>query len=179
MTIFAFSGSNSSHSINTQLVTYASRLFQAENQEIFSMRDFDMPLFGVDLEKEIGAHPTAQKFLDLIDAAEVLVVSLPENNGVYSAAFKNTFDWASRIRKEVFGHKPTLLMATSPGQRGGKGVLELAASNLSRYGMDVRETFSLPLFNENFDKESVSIKNAALDSELAEKISKIKSDVAR
>lgn len=178
MKIFAFSGSNSSQSINRKLVAYAADLFGSD-EVVYDMRDFEMPLFGVDIEKEIGAHPTAQKFLDLIDAADVVVVSLPENNGTYSTAFKNTFDWASRIRKGVFGNKPTLLMAASPGSRGGKGVLEIATSNLARYGMDVRETFSLPVFYENFDQENQKIKNVALDLELGEKIAKIKSDAAR
>ncbi|MBD3581484.1 NADPH-dependent FMN reductase [Flavobacterium selenitireducens] len=179
MKIFAFSGSNSTTSINKRLVTYAVNLFGESQTKIYSMRDFEMPLFGVDLEKEVGAHPTAQKFLDMIDAADVLVISLPENNGTYSTAFKNTFDWASRIRKDVFGHKPTLLMAASPGQRGGKGVLELAASNLSRFGMEVKETFSLPLFYENFDQEAGKIKSVALDLELGGKIAKFKSDAER
>ena len=177
MKIFAFSGSNSSESINKMLVTYAASLFSEPTTQIYSMRDFEMPLFGVDLEKETGAHPTAQKFLDMIDACDLLLVSLPENNGTYSAAFKNVFDWASRIRKDVFVQKPTLLMAASPGQRGGKSVLELASSNLARYGMDIRETFSFPMFYENFDTQNAKITNVALDLELGEKISKIKSDV--
>lgn len=179
MTVFAFSGSNSSHSINTRLATYAVRILGAGGTTVYDMRDFEMPLFGVDLEKQIGAHPVAQRFLDLIDSADLLLVSLPENNGTYSVAFKNTFDWASRIRKDVFGHKPTLLMAASPGQRGGKSVLELAASNLARYGMDVKEVFSLAMFYENFEMENDQIKNVALNLELAEKIATIKSHVVR
>ncbi|NUY79351.1 NAD(P)H-dependent oxidoreductase [Flavobacterium sp. MAH-1] len=177
MKIFAFSGSNSSTSINMQLVTYAVSLFEEPGTKSYCMKDFEMPLFGVDIEKEIGHHPKAQEFLDMIAAADLLVISLPENNGSYSSAFKNTFDWASRIMKDVFQHKPTLLMATSPGQRGGKSVLELATSNLVRYGMDIREVFSLPLFYENFDIENHKIKNVALDLELREKVAKIKSDV--
>ncbi|RZJ72289.1 NAD(P)H-dependent oxidoreductase [Flavobacterium sp.] len=173
MKIFAFSGSNSSTSINKQLVTYAAGLFGESQTEIYSMRDFEMPLFGVDLEHETGKHPKAQDFLDKIDASDLLVISLPENNGTYSSAFKNTFDWASRIRKDVFAQKPTLLMAASPGQRGGKSVLELATGNLSRFGLDIKETFSLPLFYENFDTESHKIKNVALDLELAQKVKSI------
>lgn len=173
MHIFAFSGSNSSHSINKELVTYAVSLFGQTDVKIHSMKDFEMPLFGVDLEKEIGQHPLAQEFLDHISDANLLVVSLPENNGSYSAAFKNTFDWASRIMKDVFQQKPTLLMAASPGQRGGKGVLDLASSNLPRYGMDIKEIFSFPVFYENFDQQAHKIKNVALDLELRQKIGNI------
>ncbi len=166
MKIFAFSGSNSSTSINKQLVAYAASLFGAADVQICSMGDFEMPLFGVDLEKQIGQHPTAQQFLDKIAAADVILASLPENNGSYSAAFKNVFDLASRIDVKVFQNKPMLLMATSPGQRGGKSALELAQSNLPRYGADIRAVFSLPQFNQNFDTDRQAISNAEFDTAL-------------
>ena len=57
----------------------------------------------------------AKAFLAKIEEADFLVVSLAENNGNYSAAFKNVFDWCSRITVKVFQEKPMLLMATSPG----------------------------------------------------------------
>ncbi len=166
MKIFAFSGSNSSTSINKKLVSYAASLFANATVDLASMADFDMPLFGVDLEKEIGQHPVARQFLDRIAAADIVLASLPENNGSYPAAFKNVFDWASRIDVKVFQDKPMLLMATSPGKRGGKSVLEHAQSNLVRYGADIRAVFSLPQFNENFDTGRNVISNAEFDREL-------------
>lgn len=152
------------------LATYAAGLFEDADVSAYNMQDFEMPLFGVDLEKEIGQHPVAQKFLDLIAGADLLVVSLPENNGSYSSAFKNVFDWASRIRKDVFGQKPALLMAASPGGRGGKSVLDLASSNLPRYGMEIREIYSFPLFYQNFDMGENRISNPDLDAELRAKV---------
>jgi NAD(P)H-dependent FMN reductase len=125
-----------------------------------------MPLFSVDVEKEIGQHEKAKSFLNKIANADVLVVSLAENNGNYSVAFKNVFDWASRINKEVFQQKPMLLMATSPGPRGGASVLEIAKNALPRYGADIRATFSLPSFNDNFNLEENKISNPELDNQL-------------
>lgn len=173
MKILALSGSNSSTSINKMLATYASGLFENATTSVYTMQDFEMPLFGVDLEKETGQHPVAQKFLDLIAQADLLVLSLPENNGSYSSAFKNVFDWSSRIRKDVFQQKPTLLMAASPGGRGGKSVLELATSNLPRYGMDIREVFSMPLFYENFNVSEGRISNPDLDADLKAKVNTV------
>lgn len=170
MKIVGLAGSNSSTSINKTLVAFAAGLFENADVSIYSMRDFEMPLFGVDLEKEIGQHPIAQKFLDIISEADILVVSLPENNGSYSSAFKNVFDWASRIRKDVFQQKPTLLMAASPGGRGGKSVLELASSNLPRYGMEIKEVFSFPTFYQNFNLEDNQIVNPELEKELRGKV---------
>lgn len=167
MKIIAFAGSNSSKSINKKLVTYASSLFDAE-VEILDLNDYQAPLFSVDVEKEIGQSKEAISFLEKLKSADILLVSLAENNGNYSTAFKNIFDWSSRIEKDVFQNKPMFLMATSPGGRGGKGVLDIAQSNLPRYGADIKAVFSLPLFNENFDVSTGKISNEELDNQLKE-----------
>ncbi|MDL2142137.1 MULTISPECIES: NADPH-dependent FMN reductase [Flavobacterium] len=166
MKIVAFGGSNSQHSINKQLATYAASLFDNGTVEVLDLNDFAMPLFSVDLEKEIGQHELAKTFLQKIENADLLVISLAENNGNYSAAFKNLFDWSSRIMKEIFQQKPMLLMATSPGARGGASVLEIANNALPRYGAQIKATFSLPAFNANFDLEENKISNEELNKEL-------------
>ena len=168
MKIIAFAGSNSQHSINKKLATYTASLFENAEVEVLDLNDFQMPLFSVDIEKEIGQHSLAQAFLDKIATADILVVSLAENNGNYSAAFKNLYDWCSRINGKVFQQKPMLLMATSPGGRGGASVLEIAKNAFPRYGADVKATFSLPSFNDNFDVEKGMISNIELDNQLKE-----------
>ncbi|RZJ24224.1 MAG: NADPH-dependent oxidoreductase [Flavobacterium sp.] len=177
MKIIAFAGSPSSKSINKKLATYATTLFGSNDVEILDINDYEMPLYTIDREAAIGQHELAQAFLEKIASANVLVVSLAENNGNYSAAFKNLFDWCSRIRKDVFQEKPTLLMATSPGARGGKGVLAIASENLPRYGMVVSQTFSLPSFNDNFDSGRNAISNQPLDAELREKVRNMETSV--
>ena len=168
MKIIAFAGSNSQQSINKKLVTYTASLFENAEVEVLDLNDFQMPLFGVDIEKEIGQHPLAKAFLEKISTADILVVSLAENNGNYSAAFKNTVDWCSRINAKIFQEKPMLLMATSPGARGGASVLEIAKNNFPRFAADIKAIFSLPSFNDNFDVESGKISNPELDKQLKE-----------
>lgn len=168
MKIIAFGGSPSKNSINKKLATYAAGLFENAEVEVLDLNDFQMPLFSVDIEAEIGQHPLALAFLDKIASADLLVVSLAENNANYSAAFKNVFDWCSRINGKVFQGKPMLLMATSPGGRGGASVLEIAKNALPRYGADIKATFSLPSFNDNFDVEKGEISNVELDNQLKE-----------
>lgn len=170
MKIIAFGGSNSQHSINKKLATYAAGLFENAEIEVLDLNDYAMPLFSVDLEKEIGQHEIAKLFLSKIESADTLVISLAENNGNYSTAFKNLFDWSSRIMKEIFQQKPMLLLATSPGARGGASVLEIANNALPRYGAQIKATFSLPAFNANFDIEQNKISNTELDRELKESI---------
>jgi len=168
MKIIAFAGSNSSKSINKKLVTYASSLFENAEVEILDLRDYQAPVFSVDVEKEIVKSKEAVVFLEKLKSADLLLISLAENNGNYSTAFKNIFDWSSRIEKDVFQNKPVFLMATSPGGRGGKGVLDIAQSNLPRYGANIKSVFSLPLFNDNFDVESGKISNEEFDAQLKE-----------
>jgi NAD(P)H-dependent FMN reductase len=159
--IIAFAGSNSKHSINKKLATFAASLFENAEVEVLDLNDYQMPLFGVDIEASIS-------FLDKIATADVLVVSLAENNGNYAVAFKNIFDWCSRIGAKVFQDKPMLLMATSPGARGGASVLEIAKNAFPRYGAIIKGTFSLPSFNDNFDVVKGRISNEELDKQLGE-----------
>lgn len=166
MKIIAFGGSNSQHSINKKLAAYAAGLFENADIEVLDLNDYAMPLFSVDLEKKVGQHELAKTFLAKLASADILVVSLAENNNNYSSAFKNLFDWSSRITKEVFQQKPMLLLATSPGSRGGASVLEIARNALPRYGAEIKGTFSLPAFGANFDLQENKISNIELDKEL-------------
>ena len=166
MKIIAFGASPSKNSINKKLAAYAADLFENAEVEVLDLNDFQMPLFSIDVEKEIGKHALAQAFLDKIATATILVVSLAENNGNYSAAFKNVFDWCTRIRKDVFQDKPMLLMATSTGAKGGASVLGIAKNAFPFYGGNIKVTFSLPSFDTNFDIEKGGISNIELRKEL-------------
>ncbi|MDG2430831.1 NAD(P)H-dependent oxidoreductase [Flavobacterium sp.] len=166
MKIIAFGASTSNNSINKKLATYAASLFETATVEVLDLNKYTMPLFDVDLEMTIGEHEVAQAFLDKIKEADLLVVSMSEHNGNYTAAFKNIFDWSTRINAKVFQDKPMLLMATSPGARGGSSVLEIAKNAFPRYGAVIKATFSLPSFNENFDIERGQISNTQLDNDL-------------
>jgi chromate reductase len=168
MKIIAFGGSPSKNSINKKLASYAAHLFIGSEVEVLDLNDFQMPLFSVDIEKEIGQHELAKAFLAKMESADILVVSLAENNGNFSAAFKNIFDWCTRITGKVFNEKPMLLMATSPGGRGGATVLEIAKNAFPRFGADIKGVFSLPSFNDNFDVENNLISNPEMDQQLKE-----------
>ncbi|MFI0428990.1 NADPH-dependent FMN reductase [Mariniflexile sp. HMF6888] len=153
--IIVFAGTNSRESINKKLATYASGFVDNVSIDILDLNDFEMPLFGVDLEKEKGIPENAHKFLDLIKASDGIIVSLAEHNGAYSTAFKNIFDWMSRIDGKLWNNKPMLLMATSPGARGGASVLEIAKSRFPFMGGNIVSEFSLPSFGENFKEGKI------------------------
>ena len=174
MKILAIAGSNSDTSINKQLVSYAASLFENAEIEVVDMNDFEMPIYKHQLEVESGVPQQAIDFASKIDASDLLLVSLSEHNGTYSTAFKNVFDWTSRIKgRKVWNDIPMFLMATATGPRGGLGVLEAASKRFPLHAGNIVETFTLPHFNDNFDKENLKISNDEKDSELREKVSKI------
>jgi len=170
--IIAFGASSSKNSINKQLAVYTANLFSNATIEILDLNNYEMPIYSVDREKENGIVPLAQEFYIKIGSADIIVLSLAEHNGAYSSAFKNILDWTSRINPKTFQQKPMLLLATSPGPRGGSTVLEIAKNRFPFQGADLKGSFSLPNFNENFDAEQ-GITNPELKNQLLEIINSI------
>ena len=164
--ILAFAASNSSRSINRQLVEYAASLIDDAEVETLDIHDFEMPLYRSDREETDGIPQLAHEFLARISAADALLISIAEHNRAYSAAFKNLFDWCSRIGRDVWQNRPMVLLSTSPGPGGAARALAIAESAAPHFGGEVRGTFSLPKFNETFDAEQAKITNAAMLSQL-------------
>lgn len=174
MRIIAFAGSNSSVSINRQLVRFAASYFKNDSVELLDLNDFEMPIYSADIERETGIPALARSFARLIDDCDLIMISLAEHNGAYSAAFKNVFDWVSRIHgRKAWADKRMFLLSTSTGARGGASVMEMATKRFPRNGGTVIATFSLPLFEENFIA-GTGITNAVLLAELEEKIESVK-----
>lgn len=173
MKVIAFAASSSKQSINKQLVSYAAHLVENAEVEILDLNDYELPLFSVDKEAELGQPALAKAFLEKLASADALVISFAEHNGNYSAAWKNLFDWCSRIEPKVFQKKPVILLSTSPGDRGGASVLEIAVNSVPRFAADIRGSMSIPAFYDNFDQESQQLVNPALDQQLRELMTKL------
>lgn len=173
--IVAFAGSNSSKSINKKLVRFVLTYFKEYEQKLLNLNDFEMDIFSIDREEK-GYPDQAYAFRKQIEEADLIICSLAENNGSYSAAFKNVFDWCSRVDLNIFRNKPMLLMSSSPGRRGGSDVMSAAMSRFPGCGADIIETFSLPSFNRTFDEDKGVIEPDLL-KELEEKIAIFKDKV--
>lgn len=169
--VLAFAASNSRASINKQLVTHAASVLKAEINpaieiEVLDLNDFEMPIYSIDRETADGIPAAATAFHTAIGAADVLLISYAEHNGNYSAAFKNIFDWCSRLGKKVFQDKPMVIMAAAPGPGGGASVLRTATESAGFFGADLRGSLSVGRFSETFDKENGEL----TDPELAAKL---------
>ena len=176
MKILTFAASNHKASINKQLVQYAANRFketmmQEATIELIDLIDYELPLFRQDREADDGIPEQAKDFFARIGAADAIIVSFAEHNGLYNAAYKNLFDWASRIDQKVYQEKPMVLMATSPGGRGGANVLKTAVESAPHFGMDVKGSVSVPKFQENFDSEAGELTNAELVAKVDEVLS--------
>jgi len=173
--IIAFAGSNSSTSINKQLATYASQLVDGVSTTVLDLNDFEMPIYSSDREQAQGFPEQAVAFVDHLKGADGFIIALAEHNGAYTSAFKNIFDWASRVEQKTFLNKPLLLMATSPGARGGASVLELATDRFPRHDANIVGQFSLPSFYDNFSDGKIT--NDDLNTELLNKVEHFKNSL--
>ncbi|WP_299113452.1 NAD(P)H-dependent oxidoreductase [uncultured Winogradskyella sp.] len=170
-TIIAFAGSNSKTSINKELAKYAASLVDGVEVNVLDLNDFELPLYGMDHELSHGIPENAQIFLDLIKSTDGIVLSLAEHNGTYATVFKNLFDWMSRIDGKLWSDKPMLLMATSPGARGGSTGLEIAKGRFGYMGGNIVGSFNLPSFGDNFSDGKII--NEELNKELLEEVKQL------
>ena len=152
--ILAFAGSTSSTSINKKLATFAAENLEKTSFDVIDLRDFRLPIYGEDEEKN-GFPEDAKRFSSLLDNYDGFILSLAEHNGSYTVAFKNIFDWSSRLESTVFRDKPLLLMATSPGARGGQSVLKAGSERFSLMGAKELISFSFPSFYDNFKEGKI------------------------
>lgn len=164
--IIALAASNSKKSINKQLVSYVSGKVTGSETLLLDLNDLDLPMYSPDLQQESGIPTDATRFAEMIASCDGVILSLAEHNSHYSAAFKNLWDWASRVNKTFWAEKPMLLMAASPGPRGGQNVLKNAQEMFPFFGGNVVAAFSLPSFHNNFDEGQL------LDNQLSADLTK-------
>jgi chromate reductase len=178
MKVLAFAASSSRSSINKSLVTYAANLLGDldENVQIdlIDLNDYEMPIFSTDRENESGIPQLAHDFYNKISAADAVMISFAEHNASYTAAYKNLFDWTSRIDAKVYQGKPAVLLATSPGPGGAGNVLAAAKNSAPYFGLDVKADLSIAKFYDEFDMEKGELKHAAIKDTLATAISFLK-----
>lgn len=173
MKVIAFGASTSSTSINKALATYTANLIEGADVKVLNIADYNVPMFSEDTEKEIGQAEGAQAFLRDLSEADAFVISFAEHNGHYPAAYKNLFDWATRIERSVFGEKPAIYLATSPGPGGAQTVLGAAVGSAPYFGGNVKASVSVPSFYDNFSFETGSITNEEIVAQLKEAVASI------
>jgi len=159
MKILAIGTSNNAKSINRTLASYTASLVTNADVDVLDIADYEMPIFSDVREQELGQPEQAREFVQRIKEADALVLSFAEHKGSYTAAWKNLFDWASRIEKKVFQDKPVIYLSTSPGPGGAASVMKTAVESAPFFGAHVVESVSVPSFHENYDPEDGTFTN--------------------
>lgn len=165
-TIATLSGSNSSSSINTQLVNFAGSLIQKNKVDSIDLRNYELPIYSSDIENEEGLPSTLDSLIKKFDKVDAFMFSLPEHNGYMTAFFKNITDWLSRADGKFFKGKPVLLLASSPGAGGAKSGMEKTAHVFGYFNADIKGQYSLGSFYDNFDTQNNTIKDEEKLTEL-------------
>ena len=125
-----------------------------------------MPIYSPDRQKADGVHPLAQALFDEIGASDAVIVSFAEYNGFVTAAWKNIYDWMSRIDQKVWQDKPLVLLAASPGGRAGANVLRTQEQTAPFFGMNIKGKYGVGKWAEAWDGSAL-VKNddiAGLDA---------------
>jgi len=164
--ILTLSAGNSLNSINQTLINIAVEKISAHEVARIYLRDYPMPMYGIDEETDVGFPATAIALKALFDQYDAFIVASPEHNGSMPAVFKNTIDWLSRLADKenpIFANKPVLLMSTSPGPNGGATNLQTMNNLMPWWGADMRGTYSLGSFYDNVTDGRL---NTQQDSEL-------------
>jgi chromate reductase, NAD(P)H dehydrogenase (quinone) len=171
MNIILFAASSHKKSINKQLVSYAASLLDKANVELLDLNNYELPLYSQDKEEELGHPKLAKDFLAKITESDGIIISFAEHNGSYTAAYKNLFDWCSRIEPKVFQNKPMVLLSTSPGSMGASNVLAAALQSAPHFNGVVKASLSIPSFYDNFDVEKQVIKHEELNERFKDTVS--------
>ncbi len=142
--LLAFAGSTRTGSLNKLLVQNAAKTArqQGATVNVIDLRDYPMPLFDGDLEKDRGLPDNAIALTRLMTNHHGFIVGCPEYNSAITAVLKNAIDWVSRPQPNVpslaaFSGKTAALLAASPGSLGGLRSLASVRSILSNLGMIV------------------------------------------
>jgi chromate reductase len=124
--ILAFAGSTRKDSFNKKLIKVAVAGAQQAGAEVtlIDLKDYPMPLYDGDLEKDGGIPENAKKLKKIFSEHQGFLISSPEYNSSISGVLKNTIDWVSRPtpdEEELAGFKNKVagLMSASPGRLGG------------------------------------------------------------
>jgi len=181
-TVLVFAASNSTTSINMALAMHAADVLKNElatdiDIETLDLNDFEMPIYSPEREAAGGVPQLAKDFLAQIGAADALIIAYAEYNGHYTAAFKNVFDWCSRVDGKVYQNKPQVVLSTSPGGGGAASVLKAVIDSSGYFGADIKGSLSVASFYDVFDMEAGKLTDPALAASLREALLGLKAEL--
>ena len=148
-------GSNSSTSINHQLVAYTVSCITDHKVSLHDLASHQVPIYNLDTEKGQGFPAVVESLFSELKSSDGWIFSVNEHNGNPSAYTKSLLDWFSRKERKFLEGMPVLLMSASPGKGGAASSQETVAQMLQkRFGAERIFRFSLPSFGHVFNLET-------------------------
>lgn len=159
--ILAFAGSTRRGSFNKKLIKIVAEQAKEAGADVtlIDLKDYPMPLYDGDLEKENGIPENGRKLMDLLIEHDGIMIASPEYNSSISGVLKNSLDWASRPVQgmtplKAFDNKVACLFSASTGALGGLRGLVHLRSMLSNIKVIVLPAqVSIPKAAEAFDED--------------------------
>lgn len=185
--ILVFGGSLRAESYNQKLAAIAAEAAREAGAEVtlISLRDYRLPLFDADFEEEHGKTEEAKKLKGMFVNSDGFIIASPEYNSGITGALKNTIDWVSRADSDdeppliAFSGKSAVIIAASPGPRGGARSLAQLRLLLENIRVDVIEgEVTIPKAYEAFGDDGQildSEKTAAVKELVAALVKKLAS----
>lgn len=182
--ILCFAGSARQDSFNKKLVKIAMAGAKSAGAEVtfVDLKDYPMPLYDGDLEKNEGIPENAQKLKELFLQHQGLLMACPEYNSSISPLWKNTIDWVSRPREgeaplKCFTGKVAGIMSASPGAMGGlRGLVHIRSIMENIQTMVITEQVAVAqaatAFSEDGEKLVDEKKDAAV-RKIGEKLAQV------
>ncbi|MDB6145061.1 MAG: NAD(P)H-dependent oxidoreductase [Pseudomonas sp.] len=161
--VLAFCGSTRQGSLNQKLLDVAARGAQEAGAQVtfVSLRDYPLPLYDGDLEKEQGVPAHAHALQELFRKHDAVLLASPEHNGGYTALLKNAIDWVSRPTSTghsgvtLFANKAAAVISASPGPMGGiRGVLATRMVLEKLGAIVIPQSFTLGVAHLAFDEDA-------------------------
>ncbi len=170
--ILAFAGSTRADSFNKKLVACAARAAEQAGAAVtlIDLRDYPMPLYDGDLERESGLPDHARRLYELMKSHHGMLISCPEYNSAITAVLKNAIDWVSRPVSgdpglAAFRDKTAGLLAATPGSLGGLRTLVSVRTILGNLGVFVvPRQFGLANASSAFGEDGELIAESAQDN---------------
>lgn len=102
--------SNSKNLINKQFVEFVVKQIFDVEVEVLDFNDFEMLIYSIDREKELGIFELVKIFKVKIKVVDFVIIFFVEYNGVYIVVFKNVMDWIFRLEGSIWEDKLMLFL---------------------------------------------------------------------
>jgi chromate reductase, NAD(P)H dehydrogenase (quinone) len=121
MRILAFAASLRKASWNRRLLDLGASIAREAGAEVDTaeFREFEMPMYDGDVDREQGLPPGGLELARRLQAADALLLAVPEYNYSIPGTLKNAIDWVSRVRPMPWRGKSIYLMSAAPSPMGG------------------------------------------------------------